>query len=382
MKPSPPTLIGAYGAWAATLLPETPSPLSLQHCPSGEFATRRAAARARVTACMAPPPMPAGITARIDRSYVYDGLAIEEINWQLPYGPPTQAVVLKPAGATGRLPAVLALHDHGRFKFFGKEKIAQTGPAVHPLVVQHRADAYEGLAWANELAHRGYVVLVHDAYAFGSRKVRLAEVPPELHGSVRDDADDSPAGVAAYNDWAAEHEHVMAKSLFSAGTTWPGVFATEDRVALDILCARPDVDPARVGCAGLSGGGLRTAFLAGLDDRIKCTVCIGMMTTWRDHVLYKSYTHTWMCFVPLLPQDLDFPEIIGLRAPLPTLVINTREDPLFTLTEMERAAAMLGRVYAASSQPEKLACSWYPGHHQFNRAMQAEAFAWFGRWLG
>ncbi len=382
MKPSPPTLIGAYGAWAATLLPEKPGPLSLQHCPSGEFAARRAAARARVAACMAPPPMPAGITARIDRSYVHDGLAIEEISWQLPYGPPTQAVVLKPAGAMGRLPAVLALHDHGRFKFFGKEKIAQTGPAVHPVVVQHRADAYEGLAWANELAHRGYVVLVHDAYAFGSRKVRLAEVPPELRGSVQDDADDSPAGVAAYNDWAAEHEHVMAKSLFSAGTTWPGVFAVEDRVALDVLCARPDVDPGRVGCAGLSGGGLRTVFLAGLDDRIKCTVCIGMMTTWRDHLLYKSYTHTWMCFVPLLPRDLDFPEIIGLRAPLPTLVINAREDPLFTCTEMERAAAILANVYAASGQPGKFACSWYPGHHQFNRAMQAEAFAWFGRWLG
>jgi dienelactone hydrolase len=381
MKPSTPTLIGAYGAWAATLLPETPGPLSMQHCPPAEFAARRAATRARVTACMAPPPTPGGIAAKVSRSYVHDGLAIEEISWQLPYGPPTQAVVLKPAGATGRLPAVLALHDHGRFKFFGKEKIAQTGPAVHPVVVQHRADAYEGLAWANELAHRGYVVLVHDAYAFGSRKVRLAEVPPELRGSMRDDTDDSPAGIAAYNDWAAEHEHVMAKSLFSAGTTWPGVFAVEDRVALDVLCARPDVDPARVGCAGLSGGGLRTVFLAGLDDRIQCTVCIGMMTTWRDYLLYKSYTHTWMCYVPLLPRDLDYPEILGLRAPLPTLVINAREDPFFTLAGMQDAAAILTNVYTASGHPEKFACSWYPGHHQFNRAMQAEAFAWFNRWL-
>ncbi len=375
-------MIGAYGAWAATLLPETPGPLSLQYCPPGEFAARRAAARARVTACMAPPPTPGGIVAKVSQSYAYNGLTIEEITWQLPYGPATQGVVLKPAGATGRLPAVLALHDHGRFKFFGKEKIAQTGSAVHPLVASHRADAYEGLAWANELAHRGYVVLVHDAFAFGSRKVRLAEVPPELRGSLQDDTDDSPAGVAAYNDWAAEHEHVMAKSLFSAGTTWPGVFAVEDRVALDVLCARPDVDPDRVGCAGLSGGGLRTVFLAGLDDRIRCTVCVGMMTTWRDYLLYKSYTHTWMCYVPLLPRDLDYPEILGLRAPLPTLVINAREDPFFTLAEMESAAAILANVYSSSGQPEKFACSWHPGHHQFNRAMQAEAFTWFGRWLG
>ena len=193
---------------------------------------------------------------------------------------------------------------------------------------------------------------------------------------MKDDTDDSPAGVAAYNDWAADHEHVMAKSLFSAGTTWPGVFANEDRLALDVLCARPDVDPARVGCGGLSGGGLRTVFLAGLDDRIRCTVCVGMMTTWRDYLLNKSYTHTWMCYVPLLPRDVDYPEILGLRAPLPTLVINTRDDPFFTRSEMERANGML-----ASGKPEHYRASWYPGHHQFNRAMQTEAFGWFEQWL-
>ena len=37
----------------------------------------------------------------------------------------------------------------------------------------------------------------------------------------------------------------MAKSLFSAGTTWPGVFFAEDQKALDILCSRDDVDANR-----------------------------------------------------------------------------------------------------------------------------------------
>ena len=49
---------------------------------------------------------------------------------------------------------------------------------------------------------------------------------------------------------------------------------------------------------------------------------------------------------------------------------------------MERADGMLGKVYAASGAPEKYRGSWYPGHHQFNRAMQTEAFGWFDRWLG
>ena len=96
----------------------------------------------------------------------------------------------------------------------------------------------------------------------------------------------------------AEHESVMAKSLFSAGTTWPGVFFGEDRKALDILCSRKDVDPDRIGCGGLSGGGMRTVFMGGLDPRIKCAVCVGFMTTWKDFLLNKSFTHTWMTFVP------------------------------------------------------------------------------------
>jgi hypothetical protein len=52
------------------------------------------------------------------------------------------------------------------------------------------------------------------------------------------------------------------------------------------------------------------------------------MTTWREFLLDKAFTHTWMTYVPLLPRDLDFPEILALRAPAPTMVPNCREDPL------------------------------------------------------
>jgi hypothetical protein len=75
-------------------------------------------------------------------------------------------------------------------------------------------------------------------------------------------------------------------------------------------------------------GGMRTVFLAGMDDRIKVAVVVGFMTTCREFLLDKPFTHTWMTYVPLLPKDLDFPEILALRAPAPTMVPNCREDPL------------------------------------------------------
>ena len=174
----------------------------------------------------------------------------------------------------------------------------------------------------------------------------------------------------------------MAKSLLSAGTTWPGVFLREDQRALDILCARSDVDADRVACAGLSGGGLRTAYLGGLDHRIKAAVCVGFMTTWKEFILHKSYTHTWMTYIPLLPKYLDFPEIYGLRVPLPTMVLSNNQDGLYTLPEMQRADQILQEIFAKAGASEKYSCKFYDGDHKFDKQMQEDAFEWLDRWLG
>jgi dienelactone hydrolase len=336
---------------------------------------------ARVEECIAQPKTGSVPKARVVRTVKHDGLVIEELSWQLPYGPRTEALFLRPARVRGRLPGVLGLHDHGGNKFFGKEKITHSGPVVYPLMAEHQRECYGGVAWANELARRGYAVFVHDGFLFGSRRVRLADVPRSLKGDLRDPTADDPQGIQAYNQFAGGHEHIVAKSLFSAGTTWPGVFLSEDQRALDYLASRPEVDPDRLGCCGLSGGGLRTVFLGGLDHRIRAAVCVGFMSTWRDFLLDKCWTHTWMTYVPLLPRYLDFPEILGLRVPLPTLVLNDREDSLYTLPEMERAANMLREVFAQAGAPESYRGSFYPGPHKFDRPMQAEAFAWFDRWL-
>ncbi len=318
---------------------------------------------------------------QVQHELTYDGLHIEHLTWQLPYGPPTEAVFLKPAGARGRLPAVLGLHDHGGNKYLGWRKIAQLSDQLHPMMKQHRDEYYGKVSWANELARRGFAVLVHDVFPFASRRVRVADVPPVLRKELKEVNPESETEIEDYNKFAGEHEHIMAKSLFCAGTTWPGVFTAEDQRALDYLCSRDDVDPDHVGCAGLSGGGLRTCYLGGLDDRIRCACCVGMMTTWRDYLLNKCHTHTWMIYIPGLPRDLDYPEIVGLRAPLPTMVLNDVEDQLFTVPEMRRADRMLAEVYAKAGAGDRYKCSFYPGPHKFDGPMQAEAFAWFERWL-
>ena len=375
------SVIGLYGAWANSLNENKLPTFSFRRDEWKNVDSWRKAAKQRVTDRLAIPDIGGTPKVTVKKEYTYDGLRIQDISWQLPYGRATEGILLKPLNAKGKLPAILAFHDHGGDKYFGCRKITRSSDKQHPLLDEHQKVYYSDMAWANEIAKRGYVVLVPDAFTFGSRRVMLQDVPAQMRNGKTDDNPENADNIKAYNDWAGEHEHVMAKSLFCSGTTWPAVFFSEDQKALDILAAHQDVDATRIGCGGLSGGGLRTVFMAGLDPRIKCAVDVGFMTTWKDFLLNKSYNHTWMLYVPLLPNELDFPEILGLRTPLPTLVLNNSEDQLYTLPEMQAAEKILGEVYKKAGKESNFKCSYYPGPHKFDSQMQSEAFSWFDRWL-
>ncbi|HKG69527.1 MAG TPA: alpha/beta hydrolase family protein [Segetibacter sp.] len=375
------SIIGLYGAWANSLNESNLPAFSFRRNEWKNLESWRKAAKQRLAERLAIPDIGGIPKLNINKQYSYDGLHIEELTWQLPYGRPTEAILLKPLNAKEKLPGILAFHDHGGNKYFGCRKITRTSDNQHPSMKEHQQVYYSNFAWANEIAKRGYVVLVSDAFTFASRRVMFQDVPQHMKNGHDDDNPENVENIKAYNDWAGEHEHVMAKSLFCAGTTWPAVFFAEDQKALDILCARKDVDANRVGCGGLSGGGIRTVFMAGLDPRIKCTVDVGFMSTWKDFLLNKSFTHTWMTYVPLLPNELDFPEILGLRAPLPTLVLNDSDDQLYTLPEMNRAEKILTEVYKKAGAENHFKCSYYPGPHKFDTKMQEEAFNWFDKWL-
>ena len=373
-------MIGAYGEWAAQTMQDPPR-LSFRQPMFSDVDAWRAVARARYRETLMGPGGAATPVPVVQHQLEFDGLSIEHLHWQLPYGPPTEALVLKPSGARGKLPGIVGLHDHGGNKYFGLRKITRMSKDPHPAILRHQEQYYGGAAWANELARRGYVVLVHDTFTFGSRRMRLADLPGNIRNNLVEANPEAEDEIQRYNEFAKNHEHLIAKSLFSAGMTWPGVFVFDDQRALDYLASRPDVDPTRIGCGGLSGGGLRTVMLTGADERIRCSCCVGMMTTWRDYLLNKCYTHTWMCYVPGLPKDLDYPEILGLGAPNPVLVLNNRQDALFTMPEMQRAERILAEVYRKAGAAERCKVNFYDGPHKFDRDMQKDAFAWFDRWL-
>ncbi len=69
---------------------------------------------------------------------------------------------------------------------------------------EHQKVYYEGFAWANEMAKRGYVVLVPDAFTFASRRVMLQDVPEPMRQELTDQNPEEPDNIKKYKEWAAE----------------------------------------------------------------------------------------------------------------------------------------------------------------------------------
>jgi len=316
--------------------------------------------------------------ARVERTWQDDGIQGEVWSWSVGYGPRTEAYVMKPQNAAGPLPAVIALHDHGGFKWFGKEKIAN-GPdgMADPILEPYFRDYYGDRAWVNALVKEGFVVLVHDTFLWGSRKFSWEIVSEQT-------ALDHPNQVHTieeYNQAAANHEHVVEKYCNLLGTTLAGVVSHEDRIALNVLLSREDVDKDRVACMGLSGGGNRACLLTATHDGLAAAVVVGLMSTYEGLLDHNVSTHTWMLFPSGWSQYGDWPDIAASRAPRPLLVQYDNEDDLFTPEGMHAADEKLQQHYASVGAAQAYTGQFYPGPHKFDLEMQENAFSWLKKVL-
>jgi dienelactone hydrolase len=324
---------------------------------------------------------------RVEARWQRGGLSGEELSWSVGYGPRTHAWLLKPAGEGKALPGIVALHDHGGFKYYGKAKIAEGAVDPSPVIVQHYEAYYGGRAWANALAREGYAVLVHDTFLWGSRRFPLEDMPEwvleaaDATLAVRPE-DGVPSGIARYNRASGFHEHLIEKYCNLLGTTMAGVVAHEDRIAANYLRSRPDVIAERVGCIGLSGGGNRSALLQATHEGIAAAVIVGLMSTYEALLDHNVSTHTWMFFPSGWSRHGDWTDLAACRAPSPLLVQYDLQDDLFTEEGMREADRKLSVAYAEAGRPEAYSGQFYPGPHKFDLHMQRAAFAWLGEQLG
>ena len=310
-----------------------------------------------------------------------DGHTRYHIRYAIAPGRTTEAFLLIPDGLTGPAPAVLALHDHGGFYYFGKEKHTATDNAPQPLK-DHIDKAYGGRTYAEELAKRGFVVLCPDAFYFGSQRIDPTQASERVkRGYPGLNSSDESERVRTFNKFASSMETPTARTIFTAGTTWPGILFQGDRASVNYLLTRPEVDPDRLGCMGLSIGGFRSAHLFGLDPRIKAGVVAGWMTTYSSLLFGHLLNHTWMIYVPRQHNFLDLPDVASLNAPNALMVINCLQDQLFPIEGMKAADRKLTAIYEKMGAPEKFRCNYYDVPHSLDVKMQDDAIAWLEKWL-
>jgi dienelactone hydrolase len=288
----------------------------------------------------------------------------------------TEAYLLIPDGLTAPAPAIVALHCHSGIYYYGKEKLVEVENPTGVLKDLWAA-GYGGRTVADELARQGYVVFVPDAFYFGSQRLDVSQIPESFTRELAGLEDGSDAWIRAYNGIASKHESLVAKSIFSAGMTWPGIMLQGDIASLDYLLTRPEVDAKRVGCIGLSIGGYRSALLFAMDRRIKAGVVAGWMTTFHSLLFDHLHSHTWMLYVPRQQEFFDLPDLVTFNAPNPLMVIDCKRDSLFTMDGMQAAESKIREVYTGIGAPDAFRCNYYDLHHSLAIEAQNDAIAWF-----
>lgn len=351
----------------------------------------KTAARDALHRALAFDPAPDAIRGEVVGREEREGFSVETVRIHASPAYAIPARVLVPSSRSGRLPAVVALHCHGGQYAWGAAKLVSS-PDDPPALVEYRQRLYGGRAIAEEMARRGFVVIAIDAFYFGERRLRADTLPAEaVPADARDAfrslatlatlAEGTREGNAARNRVAGAYEAVVAKTLLAAGASWPGVLAWDDRRTIDYLLTRADVDPARIGCVGLSGGALRAAMLGAADPRVRAACVAAWMTSLSELLPSHARRHTWMAYTPGLRRSLDLPDAAALVAPGALLVQQCARDTLFPMTGMRSAVDRLAAIYAKSGIPDRFRGTFHDAPHSFTPAMQEEAFAWLERWL-
>ena len=351
--------------------------LSFLHARFRELDTWQKSARARVFQHLFYAPAPVlpspDVVWREDR-----GDYIEEyLTFQTTPDLRVPACLAIPKRAKRPTPGILLLHCHGGFYVWGKEKVIERDDE-HPVLREFKQQLYGGKSIATELVRRGYVVMTIDMFYWGERRMLLDEDPP----SFRDPRAMTKGDIDAFNRRSQQAESLVARSLFAAGISWPGVMLWDDLRSLDYLAARPEVDARRLGCVGLSVGGYRSFVLAALDPRIKAAIDVGWMSSLGSHIRRHVMNSIGLTFhIVGLYQYLDLPDLAALVAPRSLLVINGSRDQLFPPEGVRAAFEKIEQCFRKAGVPERQQCRLYDAPHEFNLRMQAEAWEWLERSL-
>jgi dienelactone hydrolase len=248
------------------------------------------------------------------------------------------AWLLVPKAADGnkkRLPAMLCLHQTIAI---GKDEPAGLGKNAE-------------LAYARELAERGYVAIVPDYPNFGEYKVDVYQ-------------------------------------LGYASTTMKAIW--NNMRAIDVLLRMDEVDPRRIGVIGHSLGGHNAIFTALFDTRIRAVVSSCGFNAFPFYYGGKIAGWSHKGYMPRLREryqldfnrvPFDFPELIGALAPRAFFANAPIHDANFEVDGVRLCFQSARPVYDLLGAGDRLVAAYPDAQHAFPRAVREQAYTFLDRFL-
>ena len=160
--------------------------------------------------------------------------------------------------------------------------------------------------------------------------------------------------------------------MLAIGEPYLGQCLADQRLALDYLLSRPEVDRRRVGAIGFSMGGTFAAALGVVDSRLKCVLFSGYVTSWLERLASANRPQAATAYFPG-HQWFDMPDILAMAAPKPLIVVAEARGADAAERRWLRPVRNAYRQTDASGQLRV----WRPpvGAHQFHPEPSLDWFA-------
>jgi dienelactone hydrolase len=316
-------------------------------CRAGEGSPFGEATRRTIAALLKIPVEPPEVTVVVHSSTEQDGILVEDMEWASLDGERVPAYLLRPAAATGRLPAIVCLHGSGG----SREAVTtpQFGPGdwTRPGATKPQKQM---LGWARELARRGYLTL-----ALTQRGL----------------------------DRRTPDTDARSKEMLLRGRNLMGAIVYEIRQAVTYLSRRPDVDPARIGMTGISFGGITTFYTWLVDDRIAAAapICggVGSLEVFLERGARGYHGLYW--WVPGMLLAGDHGHFAATMAPRPLMLWAPLDDIGMPKEGVERFLEQVAPAYERAGARDNLVVHRPPGVHEFSPEAFQALNAFFDRRL-
>ncbi|ALW83959.1 hypothetical protein AUC43_01890 [Hymenobacter sedentarius] len=302
-------------------------------------AAYRDSVRARFRRVLGPLPTRTPLRAQVTGKLTRDQYRIEKIIYESTPNHHVTANLYVPAGK-GKKPGVLL--------FCGHEQEAKATVSYQKTAIL--------------FAQHGFVVLVIDPISQGER-MQLTDA----------------AGKPLARGGTTEHTLLNADAAL-LGETVPAEQFWDNERGLDYLLTRAEVDTARLGCLGNSGGATQTAYFMALEKRMKVAALCSYVASGERNLELTGPADGCVQLPGAGRACLDLADWPIMFAPKPLLVLAGRYD-FVDYTQIEAATAETRRVYTALGHPNQLNLFTYDDGHGISQPKREAAVAWFRRWF-